>query len=164
MSNTPQSVLCYIDAIWRQHEPPDPLILARELGFSPKAYRGLKAKHGDGLTAHLLKVQRERGEQPRWMATQNGQRHPQQYVSSPHGAIDDAESVDEVTQKRFSDRSRREEVDRANELVIVVEDLRLAIRQRAEGSDVFRREAGRSLYRISAELDRVVKNAKRRAA
>lgn len=104
-TNTPQSVLAYIDAIWRQSAPPDPTVLARELGYNPKAFRRLKEKHGEGLVVHLERVKRERTETDRFMARQHGRAHPVQYVSSHHGAIDDVPAVPAYVQDRLTARA-----------------------------------------------------------
>lgn len=102
----------------------------------------------------------------RFLAVQDGQSHPEQYAYSGGSGVDNeaGEAVDEFTQRRITDRSRQAERARANEIILAVEDVRQAIRERAEQSPEFRKMAGRSLYRIGAELDRVVKNAKRHAA
>jgi hypothetical protein len=90
--NTPQSVLRYIDTILDRSKPVDPLEVAKDLGYGPTRIRKLKEKHGDKLLPHLLKEKRRRQEEPRFMAKQNGMLHPPQYVSTVHGAIDDAEA------------------------------------------------------------------------
>lgn len=100
--NTPQSVLSYIDAILQRNQPIDPNTLAQELGYTPKQIRKLKEKHGEGLLIHLKRVKRRRQEEPRFMAKQNGMLHPPQYVSTVHGAIDDAESPPEEVTAEYS--------------------------------------------------------------
>lgn len=74
--NTPQSVLSYIDAVLTQEEI-DPLVLATELGYSPKAYRKLKEKHGDGLAAYLVKAKRLRTDSVRRLSIRRLREDPQ---------------------------------------------------------------------------------------
>jgi hypothetical protein len=58
-------------------------------------------------------------DRPRFLARQDGHRHPQQYVDNPAGALDleAGEAVSEDYQREISDESRRRwEVMRAEEL------------------------------------------------
>lgn len=87
------------------------------------------------------------------------------YTASHALAVPDSdETMDPFTHRKITERTRAAERDKANAVILAAEDVRQAIRERAERSPEFRKLAGRSLYRIGAELDRVVKNAKRHAA
>ncbi len=162
--NTPQSVLSYIDAMWRKHELPDPLELSRELGFSPKAYRGLKEKHGDELITYLLRVQRARAEEPRFLARQNGRTHPISYIGTRIGAISDAEAVDDATLAQFGTDARERELQSVGELYVVLEELRSAVSERLENNPEARRLMGRDAWALRCKIDSIERRLKRRVA
>ena len=85
--NTPRSVLAFVDV--HLSRVPDPLELARELGYEEDAIEHLTEKHGDGLGSHLQRVERQRRDTDDFLARQQGREHPEQYVSSHLGAIDE---------------------------------------------------------------------------
>lgn len=58
-----------------------------------------------GNTSHdvwVVEFELDRKEEPRFLARQQGQEHPQQYVGSRHGAIDELEAVDDWTLSQFA--------------------------------------------------------------
>jgi hypothetical protein len=162
--NTPESVLRYIDAVWAANVPRDPIKLARELGYGPKGIRKLREKHGDRLLAYLEKLLRQRTEQPRFMAAQQGQLHPLQYVSSAEGAIDDSEAPDPAEIKDYRDsrelreRYQREKAEDAGELLGAMQELRGAID--AMNPEVKRR-ISRSLWVLRSRLDSAERQLRR---
>lgn len=165
--NTPQSVLRYIDAVWERNAPPDAYALAVELGYGPHAYRRLKEKHGDGLVAHLEAVAARRQEETRFMASQHGQAHPQQYVPTVQGAIDDAEAPDptEIEHYRESAQARlrflREKNAEVEEVKAAMMHLKLTIDALPRET---RRKMGRSFWVLRSRLRIAERDIKDRAA
>lgn len=148
--------------------------LTHDLGISQAQLTKLltedRFKNPADLVKALQKDWLETRDTPRLLAKSLG------YASSSSGAIrviqrhdqggaDDAgEAVDELSQARFDAEAVVKKRMAAQEVVLAAEAVREALRERMEQSPEFQKLAGRSLYRITAELDRVVKNAKRRAA
>lgn len=165
--NTPRSVLAYIDTVWRLNAPIDPVVLARELGYSPKGIRKLRERHGEDLGRHLERVRRAHADTPRFLARQQG-RFPTrglQYASSPQGAIDEAEAVDAFTLSRLTrDAHRRrqaDELDSHGRLLAAMSELRAAI---AELPPERRRKMSRTLWTLRSRLDSAERDIRRRVA
>lgn len=161
--NTPQSVLRYIDAHLPVDEP-DPVALARELSYNEQAIRTLQERHGDGLLAYLEKQRRDKIETPLFLAVQQGQRHPQQYVSSPHGAIDGAEAVPNHFQRELNKRAHQERQRQAADVIAAAQDVLAAVQERAEASPDFKRSSRLLRHRIRREVDRFIERERRKAA
>jgi DNA polymerase III epsilon subunit-like protein len=106
---------------WREHED-DPWLEADRLGVAEVCRRLGWGKRK--LNAELSRVGAEDAflerirravvalDPPRFMARQNGVKLGDQYVNSPHTAIDEAEAVPEHYQKQIT-RERTEEFKRA---------------------------------------------------
>lgn len=156
------------------HPPTDPEQLRRDLGISASQLEKLRASDKYKTEAKLIKALqkwwRETRDEPNLMGKTGG------VVHSSAGALrvvqlqvdgrpeDSGEMVDELTQRRFTAEARQRDREAAQELALAAEDVRAALKARIDDSPNLRKMAGRSYYRISAELDRMVKNAKRRAA
>lgn len=101
----------------------------------------------------------------RFLAAQDGQLHPEQYAHSGGSAVDPeaGEAVDEFTQRRITQEARLREREAAAELLAAAEDVREAVKQRMSSPE-FRKLAGREVWRLRAELDRMIDNIRNRAA
>lgn len=156
-------------------QPPSSLEqLAKDLGIGPNQLANLQKDDAYKDEAALIKTMqkwwRETRDEPRLLGKTGG------IVHSSAGALrvvqlqvdsrpeDAGEAVDELTQKRLTAEARQRERQAAQELALAVESVRAALKERIDDSPELRKMAGRSYYRISAELDRMVRNAKRRAA
>lgn len=151
--NTPQSVLRYIDVVWARNEI-DPIKLATELGYNLKAIGRLREKHGDDLLPYLLSVQRSRIERPRFMAKQQGRRPNQlrQYTTSAEGAIDDAETVGDLAQRRFSEAAFQSDADRLQEDILAMEDVRSALDDLLKERPHLKQTIGKELWQIRGRI------------
>ena len=158
--NTPASVCAYIDAVWADHEPPDPIALARELGYSPKGIRRLLEKHGENLPRYLERRKRMVTEQPRFMARQHGAWKPEQYVDTPHGAIDDVEAVDDQTLVDLTAEARRRATETTSDVLAAAAEIRIVIRERVQSHRPVQRDA----YLLLSRLDALERNLQRRHA
>lgn len=102
----------------------------------------------------------------RFLAVQDGQLAPEQYAHSGGSAVDPecGEAVDAFTQKRITQQARLREQEAMGELMAAAEDVRAAIKERMEASPEFRRLAGRDIWRLRSQLDRMIANMRNRAA
>ena len=100
--NPPRDVLAFIELRMRMAEAqPDPIELARELGYDERGIWRLKSKHPDDLLRYLQSVERERRDTDRYLPPQNGRSHPEQYVESHIGAIDELPVVPKHYEKEL---------------------------------------------------------------
>lgn len=89
-----------------------------------------------------------------------------QYAANPGGGMDHeaGEAVDEFTQQRITKESRQKGAQATADLIAAAEEVQRAIRERAESSPEFKREARLTMHRIRRELDRFIERQKRKAA
>lgn len=118
--NTPETVLAFIEAHLDAGDLPDPVELARELGYTPVGFRKLQERHGKNLAKHLagLKRKRDVGNEPRLLPKNAGD-----YVHSPFAALtrgdelgpeleavpEDYQNVLEMKAESQADKRRAEE-------------------------------------------------------
>lgn len=118
--------------------------------------RTAEGDHSLGYTLHNNKLG------ARFLANQHGQTHPEQYVSSPAGAIDPeaGEAVDDFTQKRITREARAKERLDLADLIVAAEQTLNLVKARGEQTPSLKRE----YFRIRRELDRLIEREKRKAA
>lgn len=74
------------------------------------------------------------------------------------------ESMDEFTQRRLTDRTRKAEREEIDRLYIVLEDLRSAVKERLEGNPEAVKIMGRDAWALRSKIDSVERRLKRRRA
>lgn len=93
----------------------------------------------------------------RYPAKQHGQLHPEQYVSSPAGAIDD-QAVDDFTQRRFTREAKDRERKAKGELIAAAEEFLSELKK------VDTAAARRAYWPVRREVDRLIERERRRVA
>ena len=124
--NTPQSVLRYIGA-WLDRVP-DPVALARDLGYSEDDLATLEQRHGAGLLRHLQAVARSRADGDRFLAKQQGRAHPENYTNSHLDAVDDLPTTPPYYDAILDQRR----VDGARHLLTAMTDTEQALKERLD--------------------------------
>lgn len=102
----------------------------------------------------------------RFLAVQDGQKHPEQYAHSGGSAVDEeaGEAVDDFTQRRITKESRENQRKAIEELFIVLEDLRGAVNERLAGNPEARKLMGRDAWALKSKIDAVERRLRRRHA
>jgi hypothetical protein len=87
------------------------------------------------------------------------------YTSSHALSVPDCEeAVDPFTQSRITKEARERRTKASTDVIAAAEDVMAAIRERAESSPDFKREAKLTLHRMRRELDRFIERERRKAA
>lgn len=102
----------------------------------------------------------------RFLAAQDGQAHPEQYAHSGGSGIDPeaGEAVDEFTQRKITEAAKVREREAIGDLLVTLEDLRSAIRDRLETNPEAVRIMGRDAWALRSKIDSVERRLKRRHA
>lgn len=149
--------------------PPTELAkLCKDLGISDSQLEKLRASGKYKTEAKLIKAMQgwwlQTRDTVRFMARQQGQAHPQQYVGSALGAIDDAECVDELTQRRFTAEAHLRDQAALGELLSAMEDVRAALDERVKANPDAAKVIGKELWQVRGRIDAAKARLKRRMA
>lgn len=127
--NRPVDVLAFIETrLVISEAQPDPIKLAKRLGYDDEAIANLQENHGDKLLGHLQKVERSRADTDRFLAKQQGRDHPEQYASTHHDAVDELPTIPERYEERLGDAR----LERANFLLAAMVDTEAALKARLD--------------------------------
>lgn len=86
------------------------------------------------------------------------------YTSNPRAALDHLEAVDAVSQRRITRQAHDERMAELGEMLAAIEDMRAALRTRIETHPRFEQIAGREIWRLRSEMDRLVAKIRSRSA
>jgi len=102
----------------------------------------------------------------RFLATQDGQKHPEQYDYSGGSGVDyeAGEAVDAFTQRKFTRDARKRELEATGELLAALEDLRAAVKERLEMNPEAIAIMGRDAWALRSKIDSIERRLKRRQA
>lgn len=155
--NPPRDVLAFIELRMCMAEAqPDPIELARELGYDERGIWRLKSKHPNDLLRYLQSVERERRDTDRYLAPQDGRSHPEQYVSSHIGAMDELPAVP----KHYEDSLASQRLKAAEELLSGMVEMEAALRFRLANTEAPMVEG--ELKRALRQVERAREKAQRK--
>ena len=102
----------------------------------------------------------------RFLAVQAGQIHPEQYAHSGGSGVDPeaGEAVDDATQKQLTKRAHDQRHGEVAEMLNATAELRAALNARIETHPRFQQVAGREIWRLRSELDRLTSKLRNRMA
>jgi hypothetical protein len=102
---------------------------------------------------------------PRFMAKQDGQQNPEQYDFSHQAAIDDAECIPDLDQRRMSNEARERDrvtrIEQAGDLLAACGEIRSAI---TGLEPELKRSISRELWTLKGRMDALERKLKRQVA
>lgn len=151
---------------------PEPMkALAGKLGLTDKQLEALRKERGsdEAVMKWMKHTYEQLRDKPRLLGKTGG------YTERPGFALrithvtetgreGEPEAVDDLSQKRITREAKEREREAAGQLIVAAEELRAALKDRIEDSPEFMKMAGRDVWLIRSKLDRLVRNARRRAA